>query len=76
MEASESIGPPICPNATLPQGKPPKGNDDRAHSTATQVIANHSGPRGKVVVRTARIPNSPVYRDSTMASATHGSGPT
>ena len=60
IEASDSIGPPTWPKAVRPQGNPPNGNDERAHSTVTHMIANHNGAAGQVVVRQAITPNNPV----------------
>ena len=76
MCAMGSSGPSVWLNPTTPQGNPPNGTVDLAHSWATHSAANQSGQPGSRRTATASTPNSAGNTASTTESASHGTMPT
>ena len=72
----DSSQPSDWPNASLPQGNPPNGKLERAHSHSDHTAAIHTGAPGSGDTRRARTPNRPTYTAHAVASASHGTGPT
>lgn len=71
-----SNGPSVWPNPTAPQGNPPNGTLDLAHSCTAHTAATQIGQPGSRRTSTAPAPNSAGNTDSMPASASHGPTPT
>src|SRR2546423_4626229 len=76
MAATGRNTPLGCPNATLPHGKPPKGARAINASAATQTAAPQIGAAGSREAIAIPAPATATTSALTVASATHGSGPT
>src|ERR1700694_5418771 len=74
--ASGSSGPSAWLNPTTPQGNPPNGTVDLAHSWAAHSPANQTGQPDSRRTATASTPNSPGNTAWSTASASQGKTPT
>ena len=74
--ASGSKGPSVWPKPTTPQGNPPNGTVDFAHSASAHRPANQTGQADNLRTMTASSPNTPGNTACTIESANHGTNPT